>query len=316
MRKSLQFSTLALWKVLWRSVGLGESKMVGNKMSFVQLGHGPLDYQVCTYPGSRATFRGPAQDLSGAFVLCLGGSETFGKFVAQPFSELLQAALGGVVVNMGAMNASVDFMLFDPAVTAAREAAKQIVLQVPPAHNLSNRFYTVHPRRNDRLIKASALLQTIYREVDFTDFHYTRHMLSALQVLSADRFDIIVHELRTAWAARMRQLITSFSVPVHLLWMSQRAPDDYAPDAVLGIDPLFVTTEMMAEIASLASSVTLSAWPQVEHDVGLSGMFFGPREAKAACLMPVPDHHLHTANALVSKLRPNTTKRKRPANQR
>ncbi len=34
------------------------------------------------------------------------------------------------------------------------------------AQNLSNRFYAVHPRRNDRFLRASTLMKTIFREVD------------------------------------------------------------------------------------------------------------------------------------------------------
>jgi hypothetical protein len=59
------------------------------------------------------------------------------------------------------------------------------------AQNLSNRLYTVHPRRNDRFLRASGILRTIYRDVDFTEFHFTRHMLDHLRCLSEDRFDIV-----------------------------------------------------------------------------------------------------------------------------
>ncbi len=55
------------------------------------------------------------------------------------------------------------------------------VIQVMGAHNMSNRFYAVHPRRNDRFLRASlGCCKTIYPEVDFTEFNFTRHMLTAL----------------------------------------------------------------------------------------------------------------------------------------
>jgi hypothetical protein len=71
-------------------------------------------------------------------------------------------------------------VLNDPAIAEAR-AATAIVLQIQGAQTLSNRLYTVHPRRNDRFVRASGILRTIYRDVDFTEFHFTRHMLDHLR---------------------------------------------------------------------------------------------------------------------------------------
>ena len=176
-------------------------------MSYAQLGRDALDYQPCQYPGSPMTFRGPKCDLEEPYILCLGGSETFGKFSTDPFPDRLGDRLGRRVVNMGAMNACVDLFLHDAAVKAAMGRAQAVVLQVPGAANMSNRFFTVHPRRNDRFLKASTMMRTIFREVDFTEFHFTRHMLSALKARSADRFAVVVEELRAAWVARMAQLI-------------------------------------------------------------------------------------------------------------
>lgn len=47
----------------------------------------PLDYKLVTYEGSPMRFRGPQIDLTKPFLLCLGGSETFGKFVPQPYPD-------------------------------------------------------------------------------------------------------------------------------------------------------------------------------------------------------------------------------------
>jgi hypothetical protein len=63
------------------------------------------------------------------------------------------------------------------------------VVQVLAVQNLSNPYYTVHPRRNDRFLRASARLQNLYQDVDFTEFHFTRHMLQTLQMVSAPRFE-------------------------------------------------------------------------------------------------------------------------------
>ncbi|MEZ5723123.1 MAG: DUF6473 family protein [Paracoccaceae bacterium] len=72
---------------------------------------------------------------------------------------------------------------------------------------MSNRFYAVHPRRNDRFLRASNLLKTIYREVDFTEFNFTRHLLTRLKELSEDKFMMVEQELK-AWVARMKTLVS------------------------------------------------------------------------------------------------------------
>ena len=75
------------------------------------------------------------------------------------------------------------------------------VVQVMGAQNLTNRFYTVHPRRNDRFLRAAPDLQALYPEVDFTEFHFTRHLLRTLRWSSADRFEVVAEELRAVWVA-------------------------------------------------------------------------------------------------------------------
>lgn len=272
-------------------------------MSYAQLGHSALDYEPCQYPGSAMTFRGPQSNLDAPFVLCLGGSETFGKFASDPFPDRLGDRLGRRVVNMGAMNAGVDLFLHDPAIKAGIEAAEAVILQVPGAANMSNRFFTVHPRRNDRFLKASTMLRTIFREVDFTEYHFTRHMLSALQDRSEERFTILVDELRIAWQARMTQLLTRITVPVHLLWLSHRAPTE--PAAVqydLGYDPLFVTGDMLNQVAPLAASLTVNVWNDDGSTPQRRGLAFANGEEAAARVMPGPADHERVSQALAALL--------------
>ncbi|WP_071674587.1 DUF6473 family protein [Nioella nitratireducens] len=272
-------------------------------MSYAQTGHGPLDYQPCQYDGSPMTFRGPKAGLDQSFVLCLGGSETFGKFTPEPYPDQLAKVLGRRVVNMGAMNAGVDLLLYDAAITGAAARAEAVVLQLPGAANLSNRFFTVHPRRNDRFVKASTMLRTIYREVDFTEFHFTRHMLTALRRRSEDRFSIILQELREAWQARMIRVLSQIEVPVHLLWLSQRAPDDDPLGGDdLGDDPLFVDGEMLDTVARHAASTSVCVTPTDARAPAQRGMYFGRGEDEAARLMPGPADHARVAGQLAAVL--------------
>ena len=165
------------------------------------------------------------------------------------------------------------------------------MLQITGAQNMTNRFYAVHPRRNDRFIRATTMLRTIYRDVDFTEFHFTRHLLTHLKALSRDRFGVIERELRTAWVARMQAFLRRVEAPVHLLWLARRHPDEHAPDGGLGRDPLFITRAMLDEVAADAVSLTIAASPVGQPGDGTRGMFFAAREEAAARVLPGPDSH-------------------------
>lgn len=267
-------------------------------MSFEQRGRMPLDYHPVALPGSVLRFRGPLAAEHGPAIVCLGGSETFGRFIHAPFPAQLDAALPFPVLNLGVVNAGLDVMMSDPAIAGALDDAEAVVLQVTSAHNMTNRFYTVHPRRNDRFLRASPMLRTIYPQVDFTEFHFTRHLLKHLMGVSADRFEIVRTELQTAWVARMRRFIADIAAPVHLLWLSNRAPAEEDPTD-LTIDPLFITAQMLDGISDLAASVTITTPQVVEQSDSVQGKYFAPREAAAARLLPGPELHAKAAQALL-----------------
>ncbi|WP_416914696.1 MAG: DUF6473 family protein [Roseicyclus sp.] len=273
-------------------------------MSYAHRGNLPLDYAAVAYPGSVLRFRGPAQDLDTPFVLCLGGAETFGRFIHAPYATRLAETLPGPVVNMGVPNAGLDVILTDPAIRAATRKARAIVLQITGAQNMSNRFYAVHPRRNDRFIRATTMLRTLYRDVDFTDFHFTRHLLTHLRGLSRDRFGVVEAELREAWVARMLGFLARAPAPVHLLWLSRRAPETADDGLHLGPDPLFVTPAMIQAVAARAASVSLAIAPPCPPGQRTRGMFFAGGEESVARLLPGPEAHEMAASLLAPLLRP------------
>lgn len=271
-------------------------------MSFEKRGPMPLTYDAVCYPGSPLRFRGPCAAMSAPFVLCLGGSETFGRFIHAPYAAQLATKLPCHVVNMGVMNAGLDVLMHDPAITRATQGAAAVVLQITGAQNLSNRLYRVHPRRNDRFVKTTAMLRTIYRDVDFTEFHFTRHLLTHLHDRSPERFGIVAAELQIAWMARMRSFLGRINVPVHLLWLARRHPEDAVTTYGLGPDPLFVTPNMLAEVAGMAASLSIISPGDPNVALSTRGMFFGIREEAAARVLPGPDLHDRAANALCALL--------------
>jgi len=263
-------------------------------MSIDALGPGALDYLPCRYGTSKMLFRGPKRNLEAPFVAFLGGTETYGKFLQKPFPATTEDNLGLPCVNFGFLNAGIDAFVHDPFVIDAACQAEVTVVQVMGAQNMTNRFYSVHPRRNDRFISASTLLTVIYREVDFAEYHFTKHMLTDLQKLSVDRFETVRLELQQAWLARMRLLLGQISGKTILLWFASSAPpvaDDLATDD-LGCDPLFVTKEMIDEIAPLSTKLVVVRPSTLAINAGTDGMHFSEMEAVAAQQLLGPLAHL------------------------
>lgn len=268
-------------------------------MAYIFPGDGALDYFPCRYGSSRLLFRGPRRDIERAYVAVLGGSETYGKFVQDPFPDLIERDLGLPVANLGCMNAGPDVFLNEESITAIAAQACVTVVQLLGAQNLSNRYYAVHPRRNDRFLGATPLLRAIFPRVDFTEFNFTRHMLQALQHSSAERFEVVAEELRAAWVVRMKLLLARLAGPTILLWMADVAPPSPTRQVELARNPLLVDAEMVAVIRPSATGYVQVISSAQARAQGVEGMAFGPLDAPAAATVPGPLVHREVAEALL-----------------
>ena len=266
-----------------------------------------LTYAPCRYGMSRILFRGPRRRLDAPYLAFIGGTETFGKYIDRPFPAMMEKEIGKTCVNFGCVNGGVDAFVNDPTIMSACHDAKLTVVQVMGANFLSNRFYSVHPRRNDRFLRASTVLQAIYNEVDFSEFTFTRHMLGTLFKLSPERFDIVVQELREAWVARMKNMLGQIGPKAVLFWFA-RAPisDDpwqshYNP---LQVDPLFITKAMIDELRGLVLDVVEVVPTDVALRMGTQGMYFSSIQAKAASEMLGVGCHAEASAALAPVIKP------------
>ncbi|MCA0940484.1 DUF6473 family protein [Salipiger pacificus] len=276
---------------------------------------GALEYFPCRYGRSRLLFRGPKRALDAPYVAFLGGAETFGRFVKAPFPALVESALaeraeisenaGGEAegatalpcVNLGVVNAGIDLYLGDPAVLNLAARAELCVIQVMGAQNMSNRFYGVHPRRNDRFLRASDRLQQLFPEVDFTEFHFTLHMLGRLREISEARFAEVTAELRLAWVARMKHLLTLLGGRAVLLWAAGHTPPDTHVNA-LSPAPLFIERGMLEALRPRAAALLDRPLSAASMGAGTEGMVFADFEAGAAAEALSPAAHAEIAEAL------------------
>jgi hypothetical protein len=264
---------------------------------------GPLDYTPCRYGRSRLLFRGPRRAADGSHVAVLGGTETYGKFIDTPYPDLLEQICGRPVLNLGCVNAGVDVFLGDPAVIELCQGAAATVIEITGAQNITNRFYAVHPRRNDRFLRASTMLKSMYRDLDFTEFNFTRHLLAGLAAASPQAFALVEAELKEAWVARMTALLGRIGGPAVLLWLSDHRPGAPGTDALMRGAPLLVDAAMLDALRPMAAAVVEVVADADELGEGFSQMHFSPLDAPAAAEMLGPVVHKRAAQRLAEALR-------------
>lgn len=267
-----------------------------------------LAYTPCRYGSSRMLFRGPRRRLDRPYIAFLGGTETFGKYIERPFPALIEKEVRQTCVNLGCVHGGIDTYVNDKTVMDICSGADMTVLQITASCNMSNRFYSVHPRRNDRFQKPSTVLKAIYDDVDFSEFSFTAEMLGALMAASPDRFDILVAELSQAWIARMRQMLHQIGRNVTLLWLSKEELTDTHWSAQINplkTEPLFVTRSMVEELRPLVSDIVQVKPSRGAIAEGTRGMVFPEGQEKEAAQMMGLAGHAEVSDALINSLRQN-----------
>lgn len=267
-------------------------------MTYENLGGSALDYYPCRYGKSKLLFRGPKRKLDQPYVAVLGGTETYGKFLERPYPALIEDRADYAIVNLGCVNAGADVFVNDQTITDICANAACTVVQLTGAQNMSNRFYAVHPRRNDRFLRASNLLKTIYREIDFTEFNFTKHLLGALKEASADKFAMVEDELKEAWVGRMKNLISKVDGRVVLLWMSDHTPEEDTSCGLDASDPLLVGQGMIDQLRPFVAGYAEIVVSAEEIAEGQQGLCFSEIEAPATAGMLGTIAQEKTADAL------------------
>ena len=258
---------------------------------------GGLDYFPYRYGASKAVFRGPKRDLTQPYVAVLGGSPSFGKYVARPYPALVEAALGRPVANLAGLNAGPDFYLSDPAALDIAGRARVAVVQVTGAEALSNPFYSVHSRRNDRFLVAMPELRALFPQVDFTDIHFTRHLLQVLERSDAQAHAQVVAVLKQAWLDRMRRLMARLPRRRILLWVADAAPPQRAE--TLDPAPPFIDRAMLEALRPEVSDLVLATPSPRARALQPLDMTYPETEAAQAACLPGSAVHAEVAERLL-----------------
>ncbi|MDA7965977.1 DUF6473 family protein, partial [Ruegeria sp.] len=188
-------------------------------MSYQPMGAGGPADAICHYGTSKLAFRGPQRALDKPYVACIGADETFGRFVERPFPAVLEQQLNRRCINLGGLFCGAEALCGDPILQELANKAELCIFQVPGVLGQTNRFYHVHPRRNDRFLCPTPNLMALYPEVDFTDIHFVRHLVARLKGCRDTRFDLVAEELRKNWQGKVLNFLRTVSTPVVLLWL-------------------------------------------------------------------------------------------------
>ncbi|MEM9966976.1 MAG: DUF6473 family protein [Pseudomonadota bacterium] len=274
-------------------------------MTFVSLRPESLDYALCRYGTSKLLFRGPRQLSQDPYIAFLGGIETYGRFVRSPFPSQIEEALGRPCLNLGQVGAGVDVFLHDPFVAQVLKEAKVIVVQAMGVQGQSNAFYTVHPRRNDRITALRPALHDLFDRADFTDVHYTRHLLESLCSLSSEGFTTVQAHLQAVWVKQMQSLLTQIAGVSIVLWINNHASRESpaSEEPFFCRDPLFVRPGMIAKIAPYATEVLQVDISSAARSAIASGMIYGAAEEVEAAQLMNAQAHEEVAQALLKYLK-------------
>lgn len=268
-------------------------------MSYELKGAGALSGGTCCYAGSRLPVRGPKRDLTSPYIAFLGGTEVFGRFVKAPLSDVSETLLEIPCINLAGVNAGLDTFVTDDELVEVARGGDLTVLQLLGAQNISNRYYRVHPRRNDRFLQAQPALKQLYPEVDYTEFHFNKHLLTTLQALSEERFATVRTHLQDTWVSRMLQLIEALEGRVLMLWITY----DLTGQCVFSHEPVLVDRSMVQSLQSKTLGLVEAAVTTAGQGADFEGMVMGDLDYPAAQHMLGPKEHAKIGHALANKLR-------------
>ncbi|WP_254436846.1 DUF6473 family protein, partial [Ruegeria arenilitoris] len=258
---------------------------------------GPVD-SVCQYAGSKLWFRGPERSLDAPYIACVGGDETFGRFVGQPFVDLLERRLEKTCVNLGSLFSGVEALSLDAGMLRIVNDAELCVLQLPDVLSQSNHFYRVHPRRNDRFLEPTRDLLSLYPDVDFTEVHFVRHLLARLQTHSDARIEAVAQELSEAWVLGMRSFLERVTAPVLLLWLHVNDQDVWEDAGTTERDLVPVTQSMVDQIRPLCADCVELQVQTAGASEELEDAMFGSLQQPMALHCLGPSAHRHIASCL------------------
>lgn len=192
----------------------------------------------------------PGRLEPGGYFVCLGAAQTFGRFCARPYPDLLAERLGLPALNISHGGAGPSFFRGDdPALLSYLNGARFVVVQAMSGRSESNALYRSsgvghYVRRSDgAAVGCDEAFAALLREKP-------RRVVAR-----------IVAETRGNWLRSYRALLERIEAPTIFLWFSTRPPD-YRQGwrslaALFGPYPQLIDGETAARARALADHSVL-----------------------------------------------------------
>ena len=171
--------------------------------------HDPSWYRPLWIRGPR-----PERIEPGEHFICLGAAQTFGRFCARPFPNLLAERLGLPCLNISHGGAGpLFFCLENEALLSYLNSAKFVIVQVMSARSESNSLFESRGVGHYR------------RRADGRDLSCDQAFEDLLRNRSRMFVSSIVEETRQSWLSSYQTLLSAIHVPKIVLWFSTRRPE-------------------------------------------------------------------------------------------
>lgn len=259
-----------------------------------------MDYNPVRWTDKGVRFRGStATTMKEDYGVFIGAGQTFGRFVEDPFPDIVSRAIGIPSINLG-MGGAGPGRYLNPDLKEIINGSRFCVVQVMSGRSSANdlfdaktgeNFYGLDKGDLGRAGFARKIAQHLITTNDEEEIRYYRH------------------ELRRAWLSEMWQLVRSIEVPKLLFYISKRSPEDL-PDykktrELGGAFPQFIDRKTLNAIIpyfnDYAECVSTEGSPHsvMQKDEPVPLDMGGGRMVMANTYYPSPQMHEVAAEKLV-----------------
>jgi hypothetical protein len=214
-----------------------------------------VDYGLYQIAGIKKLLRGPAWDLeqarSGYFTF-LGAAQFFGRHLQHAPHALVASAIGTPCINLSAGGAGPEYFLSKEMLEVAN-GGLAVVLQVVSGRSVGCDEYPggdVTVRKNGEKIKRTKLLGEIWKD-------------------SRDEAVRLTKRWQTRYVETMTHMLSQIEVPVVLVWMSARAPQDWCVDRYYDTGDTGTFPHLVDDATVRAVADKCAAFVEVSGDSGL-----------------------------------------------
>jgi hypothetical protein len=189
-----------------------------------------VDYHLYELEGLEAyPMRGPRQvsDRSERYVAYIGAAQTFGRFVARPFPELVAERIGVPALNLGRSGAGPTWYRDTPAAMEWLNSADAVVVQVMSGRSVPNSMMDVPYVGGAVTFREGGPPNPTFSTGKGTTVEGMRAARAYEWVIEhhdEETVRRIVAESRANWIDLMTGLLDDVSTRTVLLWFSHRPP--------------------------------------------------------------------------------------------